>query len=141
MVVLTRHPSASPLRRHHRGRGVEGAGGGVERHPVRRWKWRRGERRRVRWPSEVEAFQDALTHLLHFGDQLGLKRHELIRTTADKHIVTSVNSMNSSRCLEEVVPSFLAWPKIFTTRARTKNICLFRFRRKAQHVIFTVRQL
>lgn len=62
-------------RRHHRKWWrVEGARGRVERHPVRRWKWRRGEWRRMRRPSEVETFQDALPHLLHFGNELSLKR-------------------------------------------------------------------
>lgn len=71
---LTWHHSAPPLRRHHRGRGVEGASRGVERHPVRRWKGRRGERRRMRRSNEAETFQDALAHFLHLVNQLGLRR-------------------------------------------------------------------
>lgn len=70
---LTRHPSTSPLRRHHRGRGKEGAVGGVKRHPVRRWNWRWEEGRGVRRPGEVKTFKDALAHLLHFGNQFSLK--------------------------------------------------------------------
>lgn len=73
-AVLTRHPSAPPLRRHYRELGEEGATGGIERHPVRRWKWGRGEWRRMWWPSKVETFQDALTHFLHFANQLSLRR-------------------------------------------------------------------
>lgn len=73
VVLLTRHPPNSPLGRHHRRCRVEGTGSGVERHPVsKRWRrWR--EWRRMRWTSEAETFQDALTHVLHFGHQVRLK--------------------------------------------------------------------
>lgn len=68
-TALTRHPPISSRGRHHRLGGVEGTR--VERHPVRRWRW--GKWRKMRSACEVETFQDTLTHLLHFGSQLGLK--------------------------------------------------------------------
>lgn len=82
--ILTRCPPAFPLGR-HRGRGVEGTSEGVERDPMRRWRWRQREDRRMRKANEVETFQDTLTHLLCLSSQLDLRRERSLLPKNNRH--------------------------------------------------------
>lgn len=66
------------------GRGVEGPARAVERHPVRGRRRGRGERRRMRRTNEAEALEDALTHLLHLGNQFRLETGTGERITLKK---------------------------------------------------------